>query len=504
MTKLKTTRRKLTLAASSGAIAAAFVCGALVSGAVLSAGFARSAISADTFRQLDLFGEVFEQVHENYVSEPDDGELIHGAIDGMLLNLDPHSSYMTADDFTSMQEQTRGTFAGLGIQVNMETEGPDKGWVKVIAPIDDTPAQRAGIQTNDLIIEINGEAVQGMTIDDAISKLKGPKGTPVEIKVVRDREKPPFDLKLVRDIINVASVTAKRQGDFGYIRISNFSEQTEEGLMKAFKTFDKEIPGGAKGYVLDLRSNPGGLLDQAVAVSDAFLEGGEIVSTRGRRVKDTLREMGTPGDKAAGKPIVVLIDGGSASASEIVAGALQDRNRALLLGTKSFGKGSVQTVIPLQNGLQGALRLTTARYYTPSGRSIQAEGIDPDVEMPILLKDQEELATRPAEKDLPRALDVDKKTVVAKDAPVAKVEPKDAKPLPPAANSTPPPMAKPADPKAAETAAKDGKPGVEPVRCDFERFGDPEDCQMKRALEILADQTAYRRALADAGAVRRQ
>ncbi len=465
---------RLKLFASGGAIAAAFVCGALVSGAVLSAGFARTAISADTFRQLDLFGEVFEQVHENYVTEPDDGELIKGAIDGMLLNLDPHSSYLTADDFETMQEQTRGTFAGLGIQVTMDTEGADKGVVKVIAPIDNTPAAKAGIQPNDLIVEIDGEPVQGLNIDDAISKLKGPKGTSVKIKVVRKRDQPPFDLTLVRDIVNVPSVTARKEGEFGYIRISNFSEQTEEGLNRAFKTLQKEIPGGPKGLVLDLRSNPGGLLDQGVAVADAFLEGGEIVSTRGRRVKDTLREMGSPGDRFAGKPIVVLINGGSASASEIVAGALQDRNRALLLGTKSFGKGSVQTVIPLQNGLQGALRLTTARYYTPSGRSIQAQGIDPDIEMPVKYPDQDAAPERQSEKDLPRALDVGK-------------------------------------PKPGDKAEAPAKPAVEPFLCHYNKDDkgvpnerDPHDCQLDRALSILADATAYRRALADAGAARRQ
>jgi carboxyl-terminal processing protease len=461
-------RVRFALAASSGAIAAAFVCGALVSGAVLSAGFARSAITADTFRQLDLFGEVFEQVHENYVTEPEDKELIHGAIDGMLLSLDPHSSFLTADDFESMQEQTRGTFAGLGIQVTMDTEGADKGFVKVVSPIDDTPAARAGIKTNDIIVEIDGEPVQGMSIDDAIGKLKGPKGTPVTIKVVREREKPPFELKLVRDIVNVQSVSSRKEGDFGYIRINAFSEQTEEGLSKAFKKLDAEIPGGPKGYILDLRSNPGGLLDQAVAVSDAFLEGGEIVSTRGRRVKDTMREMGTPGDSAKGKPIIVLINGGSASASEIVAGALQDRNRALLLGTKSFGKGSVQTVIPLQNGQQGALRLTTARYYTPSGRSIQAEGIDPDIEMPIVYPGEEELAERPAEKDLPRALDVKKKT------------------------------------EDADKAAKPARPPVAPVKCGLKEDKTPIDCQLNRAVDILKDATAYKKMLADAGAARRQ
>src|SRR3990167_318084 len=352
-------------AASAGALTAAALGGALTTAAVVWAGFARSTISADTFRQLDLFGEVFEQVHQNYVETPEDSKLIKGAIDGMLAGLDPHSSYMDAEDFSRMQEQTRGSFAGLGIQVVMDNEGPDKGYVKVIAPIDDTPAQRAGMQTNDLITEIDGVAVQGLTIDEAIDKLKGAKGTPVEITVVRDREKPAFKVKMVRDIVRVAAVTHRVEGQFGFIRISNFSEQTEDGLIKSFKAFDKEIPGGAKGFVIDLRSNPGGLLDQAVAVSDSFLEGGEIVSTRGRNPKDTLKEMGTAGDLAKGKPVIVLIDGGSASASEIVAGALQDRNRALLLGTKSFGKGSVQTVIPLQNGLQGALRLTTAPFYSP-------------------------------------------------------------------------------------------------------------------------------------------
>jgi len=452
-------------AASAGALTAAALGGALVTAAVLSAGFARSTISADTFRQLDLFGEVFEQVHQNYVETPEDAKLIKGAIDGMLAGLDPHSSYMDAEDFGRMQEQTRGSFAGLGIQVVMDNEGPDKGYVKVIAPIDDTPAQRAGMQTNDLITEIDGAAVQGLTIDEAIEKLKGAKGTPVEITVIRDREKPSFKIKLVRDIVRVAAVTHRVEGQFGFIRISNFSEQTESGLIKAFKAFEKEIPGGAKGFVLDLRSNPGGLLDQAVAVSDSFLEGGEIVSTRGRNPKDTLKEMGTAGDLANGKPVIVLIDGGSASASEIVAGALQDRNRALLLGTKSFGKGSVQTVIPLQNGLQGALRLTTARYYTPAGRSIQAEGIDPDILMPVLYPGQEEAGERPTEASLPGALDVKKDE----------------------------------DGKSAKSEA----PAIEPVKCGYKEDGKTfKDCQLERALSILADTTAYRSALADASAGR--
>lgn len=450
-------------AASAGALATAAIGGSLVTAAVLGAGFARSTISADTFRQLDLFGEVFEQVHQNYVETPEDSKLIKGAIDGMLSGLDPHSSYLTAEDFNRMQEQTRGSFDGLGIQVVMDNEGPDKGFVKVIAPIDNTPAQRAGITTNDLITEIDGAPVQGMTIDEAIGKLKGAKGTPIEITVVRNRDKPAFKVKLVRDVVRVPAVTQRAEGNFGYIRISNFSEQTESGLIKAIKALDKEIAGGPKGYVLDLRSNPGGLLDQAVAVSDAFLEGGEIVSTRGRNPKDTLKEMGTSGDLSKGKPIVVLIDGGSASASEIVAGALQDRNRALLLGTKSFGKGSVQTVIPLQNGLQGALRLTTARYYTPSGRSIQAEGIEPDILMPVVYPGQDETTERPTEASLPGALDV-------------------------------------REDKAAKSKTETV---IEPVKCGYKEDGKTvKDCQLERALSILADATTYRAALADASAGR--
>lgn len=457
--------------ASPAALTAAAFGGALVSAALLTAGFARPTISADTFRQLDLFGEVFEQVHENYVVEPDDSALIKGSIDGMLSKLDPHSNYLTAEDFTKMQETTRGTFAGLGIEVVMENDGPDKGVVKIVAPIDDTPASRAGLRTNDLIVSINGDPVLGKTIDEAIAQLKGDKGTKVDISVVRDREKPSFDLTLVRDIVTVQSVVSSvKNNQFGYIRIRTFSEQTEDGLLKAMKKLETDVPGGPKGYVLDLRSNPGGLLDQAVAVSDAFLEGGEIVSTRGRRPKDTIREMGTPGDVAKGRPVIVLVNGGSASASEIVAGALQDRNRALLLGTKSFGKGSVQTVIPLQNGLQGALRLTTSRYYTPSGRSIQALGIEPDIEMPVLFPGEEELVERPGEADLPGALAAESAAEVA----------------------------------AAKAAAGSVEaPKVEAVHCEFEADGKtPIDCQLNRALEILADTTRYRQALASAADAR--
>ncbi|MEL6360835.1 MAG: S41 family peptidase [Pseudomonadota bacterium] len=464
-----------------GSVAAGALGGALVTGIVLTNGFARAPISADTFRQLDLFGEVFEQVHANYVEAPEDADLIHGAIDGMLDELDPHSSFLAADDYERMQEQTRGSFAGLGIQIVEE-----KGFVKVVSPIDDTPAQRAGIVTNDLIVEIDGADVFPMSLDEAISKLKGPKGTSVTIKVKRGEDADPFKLTLVRDIVRVEAVTSRAEGDFGYIRIRTFSETAAEGLRKSIKKVDKEIPGGAKGYVLDLRANPGGLLDQAVAVSDVFLEGGEIVSTRGRNPKDTLREMGTRGDLTNGKPIVVLINGGSASASEIVAGALQDRNRAVLLGTKTFGKGSVQTVIPLQNGLQGALRLTTARYYTPAGRSIQATGIEPDIAMPLIFPGQEEPFETNSEADLDGALDVREEEKTA--------------------NNDDPETANPADVLATDEESTVGDTsGVEPVFCPYENEETKtvKDCQLERALELLADTTAFRAALADAGSIER-
>ena len=478
-------RKSANKGASSLAIVAAAIGGSLVTAAALTSGFARPAISADTFRQLDLFGEVFEQVHANYVEIPADSELIKGAIDGMMSELDPHSNYLSAEDFERMQEQTRGSFAGLGIQVVMDQEGDDAGYVKVVAPIDDTPAARAGMQTNDLITEIDGKEVQGLSLDEAIALLKGPRGTKVDLKVVRDRELDPFDLSLVRDIVRVAATAHRMEGDFGYIRVRTFSERTEHGIKEAIKELNKERPGGPKGYVLDLRSNPGGLLDQAVAVSDAFLEGGEIVSTRGRHAKDTMREMGRRGDLTKGKPIIVLINGGSASASEIVAGALQDRNRALLLGTKSFGKGSVQTVIPLQNGLQGALRLTTARYYTPSGRSIQAQGITPDVLMPVIYPGQETPSARRSESDLPGALDVSEEENGEEEvADAAQAASDDA----PAAEET----------EKEEDYAEFG--GVKPVECGYEEDGETiRDCQLQRALEILADGTRYNSLLADAG-----
>ncbi len=334
-----------------------------------------NAAAADTYRELNLFGDVFERVRSDYVETPDDTKLIESAINGMLTSLDPHSSYLSPKNFKDMQVQTSGKFGGLGIEVTMED-----GLIKVVSPIDNTPAARAGILANDLIISLDGEDVDGMTLNDAVEKMRGPVNTPIVLTIKRDNVDKPFDVKLVREEITVDSVRSHREGDIGYIRISSFNEQTFDGLKTAIDSLDGAIGiDKEKGLVIDLRNNPGGLLDQAIAVSDAFLDHGEIVSTRGRHADETQRYNAHAGDLADGKPVIILVNGGSASASEIVAGALQDHRRATILGTRSFGKGSVQTIIPL--GVNGALRLTTARYYTPSGRSIQAKGIDPDIEV---------------------------------------------------------------------------------------------------------------------------
>ncbi|MEL6111884.1 MAG: S41 family peptidase [Pseudomonadota bacterium] len=468
---------------------------ALVAGAMVSGGFARPKFSADYFTNINLFGRIYEEVHQNYVTVPDDKKLIKGSIDGMLSTLDPHSSYLPADDFKTMQEQTQGSFAGLGIQVQMPNEGPDKGYVLIVAPIDDTPAARAGLQTNDLITEIDGDPVQGKTIDEAIAQMKGERGSKVELTVLRDRDAPTFKVPLVRDIVRINPVTSRAEGAFGYVRVSTFSQQAGKNVRDAVKDLDETIAGGMKGLVLDLRSNPGGLLDQAVDISDVFLSGGEIVSTRGRRPKDTLREMGKQGELLEGRPVVVLINGGSASASEIVAGALQDRNRALILGTKSFGKGSVQTVIPLQNGQQGALRLTTARYYTPSGRSIQAQGIDPDIAFPVIYPGQDAPAPRRSEADLPGALDV------PNEAAESETPDEEATVVPDTAGDV---VADGSIPEGDEIAGDNGLP-VEPFLCEQPEGEDAEfrDCQLERALEILADNAQYKQALAQAATVER-
>ncbi|MGD9783509.1 MAG: S41 family peptidase [Hyphomicrobiaceae bacterium] len=333
---------------------------------------ATTSSNSELYRQLDLFGDVLERVRSDYVEKPDDTQLIENAINGMLSALDPHSAYLSAKHFRDMQVQTRGEFGGLGIEVTMEN-----GVVKVVAPIDETPAARAGLQANDLITHLDGEQIVGLTLEQAVEKMRGPVNTPITLTVVRKGNDDPIEMKIVRDIIRINAVKSRREGDVGYIKVSTFNEKTHDNLVRAIQALDKEIGPELKGYIIDLRNNPGGLLEQAISVSDDFLERGAIVLTKGRNNEETQRSQARAGDVTSGKKVVVLINGGSASASEIVAGALQDHKRATIIGTRSFGKGSVQTIIPL--GANGAIRLTTARYYTPSNRSIQAKGIDPDI-----------------------------------------------------------------------------------------------------------------------------
>jgi carboxyl-terminal processing protease len=327
--------------------------------------------NSDTYRQLKLFSDVFERVRSDYVEDKTDKELIEFAIQGMLSALDPHSSYLNADSFSDMRVQTKGEFGGLGIEVTMEN-----GFVKVVSPIDETPAHRAGVEPGDLITHLDGESVLGLTLNEAVDRMRGKVKTDLVV-TIRRAEKEPFDLVITRDVIKIRSVRDRVEDNVGYIRITTFNQQTMPGLEASIEKIREEIGEEIEGFVLDLRNNPGGLLDQAIAVSDAFIDQGEVVSTRGRESEDSQRFNAKPGDLADGLPIVVLINGGSASASEIVAGALQDHKRAIIMGTRSFGKGSVQTIIPL--GSHGAMRLTTARYYTPSGGSIQAKGIEPDL-----------------------------------------------------------------------------------------------------------------------------
>jgi len=327
--------------------------------------------NGDTYQQLKLFGDVFERVRANYVEQVPDEKLVESAIRGMLSSLDPHSSYLDKDDFQDMKVQTEGEFGGLGIEVTMED-----GLVKVVSPIDDTPAAEAGIRAGDLIVAIDDTPVMGMTLAEAVDMMRGKKGTDIVLTVRRGEEEP-FEVTITRDIIEIESVRADTFGQVGYVRVTTFNEQTQPGLESKLDRVSEELGDELEGYVLDLRNNPGGLLEQAISVSDTFLDGGEVVSTRGRDSDDNERYNADSGDMTDGTPVVVLINGGSASASEIVAGALQDHGRAFVLGTRSFGKGSVQTIMPLPG--HGAIRLTTARYYTPSGRSIQAEGIEPDM-----------------------------------------------------------------------------------------------------------------------------
>jgi carboxyl-terminal processing protease len=417
------------------------------------------AVGADTYRELNLFGDVFEKVRRDYVDQIEDKQLVDSAINGMLTSLDPHSSYMDADAYKDMQVQTKGEFGGIGIEVTMEDNV-----VKVVSPIDDTPAARAGLKAGDKITHINGEAIVGLTLNDAVEKMRGPVNSTITIRIARDGV-PPFDVTLKRDIVRIKSVKNELKGDIGYLRVTTFNEQTDVGLEKAIATLNAKAGKKLAGYVLDLRNNPGGLLDQAIAVCDAFLDGGEVVSTRGRQADDIQRWNAHRGDLADAKPIVVLINGGSASASEIVAGALQDHQRATIMGTRSFGKGSVQTIIPLNNGADGAMRLTTARYYTPSGRSIQAKGIDPDVivEQPNLTAEQQ---AGGGEATLPKHL------------PNPTGAPEAGKPTPttgPVA-AAPEAASPPAQPQAQVSPATGGAP-VKPVK--------EVDVQLNRAIEYL-------------------
>ena len=356
----------------------------LVTGALMGAtamsllhvvpGIKAEAAGSDTYKQLSIFGDVFERVRSTYVTVPDEKELVKSAINGMLTSLDPHSSYLDEEGAKDMQVQTKGTFGGLGIEVTMESE-----LVKVITPIDDTPAAKAGIRSGDLIAKIDGEEVRGLSLEEAVDKMRGEVNEPIKLTVIRKGTDKPLDFTIVRDIIKVKAVKYRVENDVGYMKITSFTEQAYGDLDEAIKKIEAQVPADKlKGFILDLRNNPGGLLDQAVSVSDTFLDKGEVVSTRGRDPQNITRYDSEAGDATDGKPLIVMVNGGSASASEIVAGALQDHRRATVLGTKSFGKGSVQTIIPLGQ-TQGALRLTTALYYTPAGKSIQGKGIIPDI-----------------------------------------------------------------------------------------------------------------------------
>ena len=368
---------------------------------VLSVSVPRAGLSqddkSDTYQQLKLFGDVFERVRADYVEEVTDEELIEAAIRGMLTDLDPHSSFLNADSFRDMQVQTKGEFGGLGIEVTMEN-----GLVKVVSPIDETPAFRAGVQAGDYITHLDGEAVLGLTLAEAVERMRGPVDSDIVVTIRRE-DVEPFDVTITRAVIKIRSVRSRVEDNVGYLRVTAFNEQTSPSLKRAIERIKDEVGGDLEGFVLDLRNNPGGLLDEAVAVSDTFLDKGEIVSTRGRDSDDTQRFNADSGDMIDGLPIVVLINGGSASASEIVAGALQDHRRAIVMGTQSFGKGSVQTIIPLSG--HGAMRLTTARYYTPSGTSIQATGIKPDIEVEQARVEELESSPRRREADLRGALD---------------------------------------------------------------------------------------------------
>ncbi len=425
--------------------------------------------STDTYKQLDLFGEVFERVRAEYVEQVSDKQLIESAINGMLTSLDPHSNFLNSDEFQDMQSQTRGSFGGLGIEVTMEN-----GVVKVVSPIDDTPAAKAGVQAGDLIIAIDGKPIVNMSLNEAVDKMRGPVGSNLTI-TIRRGDQEPFDLNLARATIPVESVRWRTEGDVGYIRITSFTERTEDGLKRGIADIKKKLGDKLQGYVLDLRNDPGGLLDQAIAVSDAFIDKGEIVSTRSRKADQAQRYNATPGDLADGLPLVVLINGGSASASEIVAGALQDHHRAVLMGTQSFGKGSVQTIIPLPG--HGAMRLTTARYYTPSGRSIQQLGITPDIEVQQARIEEIAQMRGYREADLKGALNNDNKQNLPGQGGTEdqKAPATPAAPAPGGSSSTDKP-ATPGQDKAASPPTDGAADANKPADVDY---------QLSRALDLL-------------------
>jgi carboxyl-terminal processing protease len=393
--------------------------------------FAQDGTSANTYRLLNLFSDVFERVRADYVEPVKDQDLVENAINGMLTGLDPHSSYMNAKAYQAMQEQTTGEFGGLGMEVTA-----DSGFIKVISPIDDTPASRAGIKAGDLIVTLDGESVQGLSLNEAVDKMHGPVNSKIKLVIKRIGVDKPIDVTLTREVIKIQVVKSHLEGDIGYIRITSFSEQTDPGVRKAFADLEAKSGNKLKGIVLDLRNNPGGLLDQAIAVSNDFIKDGEIVSTRARHPEDSQRWNAHDGDITGGLPMVVLMNGGSASASEIVGGALQDHRRAIIMGTRSFGKGSVQTVIPLP-GSGGAMRLTTARYYTPSGRSIQGLGITPDIEVD---------ATRDQSAQFPTEREADLKGAITNVGGVAASSLPPRTDLPPIAKDIPklPPVNQPA------------------------------------------------------------
>ena len=435
---------------------------------------------SELYQQLNLFGDVLERVRRDYVEPPDEKLLMENAINGMLSSLDPHSSYMNPKAYKDMQVQTRGEFGGLGIEVTMENNV-----IKVVSPIDDTPASKAGIQPGDLIFALDGQPVMGLTLQEAVDKMRGKVGAPIKISIRRAAVKDPIDVTLTREVIKVKSTRYRLEGDVGYIRVTSFTEQSTSGVLDAVEKLKKESGGKLKGYVLDRRNNPGGLLDQAISMCDAFMEKGEIVSVKARKAEDIQRWNAKPGDVAGGLPIVVLVIAGSASASEIVAGALQDQRRAIILGTRTFGKGSVQTIMQVTGG--GAIRLTTALYFTPSGRSIQKEGIKPDIEVEQAKVEtiQQRMGFR--ESDLRGSINNPNKAAdPAKPAEAAK--PGDA-PKPDANN------AKPGDGKPVTGAA----PPAPPIPAAPAAATDPDeppkdavaDYQLLRALDLIRGISLY-------------